>query len=189
MLLFSACRRNLTIEFYIFQFMQFKQTSNPRNPHFLLNIWWNQVGHPDVIFHQASTLHDFKVFSPNGYKQLYIGFFRKMETYTGLHSSVYFWTNTARVAESLVPPAFKAVTTNKRVNTYNTIVKNLFPTGVGRVNLGLDLYTMSNVTIISDYIDAVHHHELWFSSISYQLLNKYCAWQFLHQRQLPHSQY
>ena len=111
----------------------------------------------------------------------YKDFFSKMKVYTAKHNSVYFWSNSPKVREELVPKQHKKWTKNSIVKALNNRVWNdlmdfMIKDQKSRMNVGLDLYKMSETLKPTGYKDAVHHVPEWYKMVAHQLLSMYCMW-------------
>ncbi len=142
---------------------------------FLYHTWWERTGHPNVIFHQATVVHDCRSFKPEEYKLIYHDFFQKVSNYTKKYGSVYFWSNSPRVWPSKVPKIWRNVTHNVNIMRYNTIVIDVIPQDNFHLQKGLDLYAQSEGLNGNDYTDGIHHIPLWYQSVSRQLVQRFCA--------------
>ena len=151
------------------------------NQDFLLNIWWNATGHPDVIFHQGTAVHDVKYINSTMESKYYRQFFQKMSRYVEKHRSVYFWSNSPMVREHKVPEQYKSITKNDKLQVLNRVaLGELIPLSgkykKSRLNFGLDLHRLSENLSAEAYNDAVHHKVGWYRNVGGKLLSMYCVW-------------
>ena len=129
---------------------------------FLIYNWWKTTGQTNVIFRKATMSHDLQNKFYESLESRIKNFFSKMSEYTKELKLVYFWSNSPRVREKVVPEAFQKWTKNKIVKNYNDIVGNdllniMTKELKSRMNVGLDLYKLSESLKPSAYVDAVHH--------------------------------
>ena len=98
---------NITVEYFTLETIydvSIKQDNLKTTQDFLIYNWWKTIGHPNVIFHQATMIHDLQnKFNESKESTYYKDFFSKMSKYTKEQQSVYFWSNSPRVREDLVP--------------------------------------------------------------------------------------
>ena len=152
------------------------------NQDYLLSRWWKSTGHPSVIFHQATMVHDFQnhinISAESNYYKL---FFRKMSTYAEKHNVVYFWSNSPRVKEQKVPKQFQNWTKNVIINQFNRKIMDTLRIVCDemkshRINIGLDLFSLSKGLATNAYIDAVHHTKEWYKMVGVKLISMYSIW-------------
>ena len=98
---------NITVEYLTLETIydvSIKQDNLKTTQDFLIYNWWKTTGHPNVIFLQATMIHDLQnKFNESMESRYYKDFFSKMSKYTKEQQSVYFWSNSPRVREDLVP--------------------------------------------------------------------------------------
>ena len=151
------------------------------NQNYLLNVWWNLTGHPDVIFHQATMVHDVKTINSSMESKYYKSLFKKMSNYVKQQNSVYFWSNSPRVYENKVPKKFSNWTKNANLHLLNKIsfrelLRLQTNSSKSRLNFGLDLNRLSENLPSDAYVDAVHHANQWYNIVAGKLLSMYCVW-------------
>ena len=151
------------------------------NQDYLLNVWWNLTGHPHVILHQATMVHDVKTINSTMESKYYKNFFQKMSKYVRKQESVYFWSNSPRVNEDKVPKQFRNWTKNAYLHLLNKnalqeLLRFRTYTSKSRLNFGLDLFKLSENLPLRAYSDAVHHANQWYQIVAGKLLSMYCVW-------------
>ena len=176
---------NITVEYFTLETIydvSIKRDNLKTTQDFLIYNWWKTIGHPNVIFHQATMIHDLQnKFNESMESRYYKDFFSKMSKYTKEQQSVYFWSSSPRVREDLVPEKFKNWTKNHLVEMFNKRVRSdLLEIRIEqetlKLNVGLDLYKKSESLKPSAYLDAVHHKPEWYKMVAHQLLSMYCTW-------------
>ena len=154
---------------------------------FLFETWWNLTGPPDVIFDMASTTHSIVTYPKEKYPNVSHQYFKEMSEYVLQRNISYFWSTSPKVWETLVPDEWQNVTSNTNIQTYNEIansslyaIQNQMDESKRWLHFGLDLFEMSSSLTRADYLDAVHHIEIWNARIGFKLLRLYCRWWSLH---------
>ena len=179
---------NITLEYFTLETIydvSIKQDNLKTTQDFLIYNWWKTTGHPNVIFHQATMIHDLgNRFNESMESTYYKDFFSKMSKYTKEQQSVYFWSNSPKVKEKLVPEDFQNWTKNENVKVYNNRIWNDLleiktTQQMSRLNVGLDLYKRSESLKPTAYLDAVHHVSEWYKMIAHQVLSMYCMWRVI----------
>ena len=176
---------NITVEYFTLETIydvSIKQGNLKTTQDFLIYNWWKTIGPPNLIFHQATMIHDLEnKFDESMESTYYKDFFFKMSEYTKEQQSVYFWSNSPSVREDLVPEEFKNWTKDHLVEMFNKKVLSVLleiRTEQERLtlNVGLDLYKRSESQKPSAYLDTVHHKPEWYKMVAHQLLSVYCTW-------------
>lgn len=173
------CNNNITLEFYSMELIKdvsiLQDGVNKNNQEFLFDVWWHHTRHPNVIFHQATNVHDVCLFNTTLEKEYYKYFFKKLANYTTRHSVFYFFSNSPAVCESKVPMKYRQITTNSRIFEYNNIISEVFPNGNKYIKFGLNLQLLSSKLGCNMYEDGVHNVPSWYRNIAQHLIKQFCS--------------